>query len=88
MDHVSRDPSTGSNTLFSLPRTTSSEHSLFSLPRTTSSEHSLLHRVMSGEQKKGAETSSSRADNEKIEKPRKPSDETRDRPANGLSREK
>jgi len=47
-----------------------------------------LHRVTSGEQKKGAEISRTREDNEKIEKTRKPSDETRDGPANGLSREK
>jgi len=67
---------------------TSSEHSLFSLPCTTSGEHSLLHRVTSGEQKEGAETSRSGEDNEEIEKTRKPSDETRESPANGLSREK
>jgi len=47
-----------------------------------------LHRVTSGEQKEGAETSRSRQDNEKIEKTRKLSDKTRDGPANGLSREK
>jgi len=67
---------------------TSGEHSLFSLPRTTSSEHSLLHRVTSGEQKEGAETSRSREDNEKIKKSRKPSYETWDSPGNGLLREK
>jgi len=54
----------------------------------TSDEHSLLHRVTSGEQKEGAETPRSGEDNEEIEKTRKPSDETRDGPANGLSREK
>jgi len=54
----------------------------------TSGEHSLLHCVTSGEQKEGAETSRSREDHEKIEKTRKPSDETRDSPANGLSHEK
>jgi len=43
---------------------------------------------MNGRQKEGAETSRSREDNEKIEKTRKPSDETRDGPVNGLSREK
>jgi len=44
---------------------------------------------MSGEQKEGAETPRSRKDNEKIKKKRgKLSDETRDGPANGLSREK
>jgi len=63
---------------------TSGEHSLFPLPRTTSGEHSLLHRVTSGEQKEDAETSRSREDNEKMEKTRKLSDETRDGPANGL----
>ena len=47
-----------------------------------------MHRVTSGEQKEGAETSRSREDNEKIEKSRKPSDETWDSPANGLLREK
>jgi len=47
-----------------------------------------LHRVTSGEQMEGAETSRSREDNEKIEKTSKPSDETRDGPANGLLREK
>jgi len=41
---------------------------------------------MSGEQKEGAETTRSQEDNEKIEKTRKPSDETGDGPANGLSR--
>jgi len=44
--------------------------------------------VTSGDQKEGAETSRSEEDNEEIEKMRKPSDETRDGPANGLSREK
>jgi len=67
---------------------TSGKHSLFSLPRTTSGEHSLLHRVTSGEKKEGAETSRSGEDNEEIKKTRKPSDKTRDGPANGLSREK
>jgi len=43
---------------------------------------------MSGEQKDDAETSRSREDNEKIEKTRKPNDETRDGTANRLSREK
>ena len=47
-----------------------------------------MHCVMSSEQKKGAETSRSREDNEKFEKMRKPSDETWDGPTNGLSREK
>jgi len=67
---------------------TSGEHSLFFLPRTTSGKHSLLHRVMSGEQKEGAETSRSPENNEKIEKTRKLSDKTRNGPVNGLSREK
>jgi len=44
--------------------------------------------VTSGEQKEGAETSRSQEDNEEIEKTRKPSDETRDGPVNGLSHEK
>ena len=47
-----------------------------------------MHRVTSGEQKEGAETSRSGEDNEEIDKTRKPSDETRDGPANRLSREK
>ena len=47
-----------------------------------------MHRVTSGEQKEDAETSRSQEDNEKMEKTRKLSDETRDGPANGLSREK
>jgi len=54
----------------------------------TSGEHSLLHRVTSGEQKEGAETSRSGEDNKEIEKKRKPSYETRDGPANRLSHEK
>jgi len=44
--------------------------------------------MTSDEQKEGAETSRSQEDNKKIGKTRKPSDETRNGPANGLSHEK
>jgi len=44
--------------------------------------------MTSGEWKEGAETSTSGEDNEEIEKTRKPSDETQDGAANGLSCEK
>jgi len=44
--------------------------------------------MTSDEQKEGTETSRFREDNEKIGETRKPSDETRDGAANGLSHEK